>query len=141
METVSQRLEETTTRLEDVANGLQTNIAVHEERLKNQDKVIEEIRQAAKEHQQSDLNAHALMNEKLDGISSKLDVMKGAADATKTESTPPVDSITPSTIFDKIGTAVDRWKYWFYGGVFMAGALLHKANLFDYIEKIFTGHS
>src|SRR6185437_11143876 len=54
METISQRLEETTTRLGDVAEGLQTNIAVDEERLKNQDKLIEEIRQTAKEHAQSD---------------------------------------------------------------------------------------
>jgi len=137
METISQRLEETTTRLGDVAEGLQTNIAVDEERLKNQDKLIEEIRQTAKEHAQSDLNSHALMNEKLDNIKSGLDVLNGKL-ANKSEDS---DSDQPTSFFDKIINAIDKWKYWFYGGLFIAGAIAHKADLFDYIEKLITGHS
>jgi Rad3-related DNA helicase len=143
METVSQRLEEATARLGDVADGLRTNIAVHEERLKNQDKLIEEIRQTAREHQQSDLNAHTLMNEKLDKIKSSLDVLSGRNDPFNNHDFRNTNEDQPQkmTVSDKINSIIDKWKYWFYAGIFVAGAIAHKAELFDYIEKVFTGHS
>src|SRR5579863_7289235 len=78
METVSKRLQETTDRLGEIADALRTDNAVHEERLKNQDKVMEELRDAFTKHQEDDRNAFESVNTKLDGIKSTLDGLVGA---------------------------------------------------------------
>lgn len=139
METVSERLEQTTDRLANVAEGLRTNIAVHDERLKNQDRLIEEVKTSIDKHQEEDRRVHREMSTKLDAINSKIDGLVGADSVRAARQ---IADDTPKTSFwAKFDNMVDSWKYWFYGGLFVAGVLTHKANLFDYIEKIFTGHT
>lgn len=139
METVSERLVDATDRLGDIAEGLRTNIAVHEERLKNQDTLIAEVRQSVKDHQAADIQAHKQMNDKLDSINSKIDGLVGADSVRAARQI--ADDVPKPSFGAKVSDFIDSWKYWFYGGLFVAGVLTHKANLFDYIEKIFTGHN
>src|SRR6184192_1920019 len=129
METVSQRLQETTDRLGEVADSLRTNIAVHEVRLKNQDRIIDEIRTEARNHQRDDQASHQQMNDKLDSINSKLDIMKGKEDAGSM-------ATEVSSFASKIGELFAKWKYAIWGAVFAAGVLTHKAHFFEWVLRM-----
>lgn len=136
METISQRLQETTDRLGEIADGLRTNIAVHEERLKNQDKLIEDVRASIVKHQEDDQKAHQAMNDKLDSIKSSIDQLTGAnaaANAAKADNSPL------SSLGSKISVAFTQWKYAVWGALFAAGVLTHKAHFFEWLLKFLVG--
>jgi len=137
METVSQRLQETTDRLGEIADGLRTNIAVHEERLKNQDKLIEDVRASIMKHQEDDQKAHQAMNDKLDSIKSSIDQLTGAN--TRREDRQTKEDNALNTLGSKIGQYLSQWKYAIWGAVFAAGVFTHKAHFFEWILKFLVG--
>lgn len=128
METVSQRLADTTDRLDKVLDDAKVDIAVQRERLDNHDDAIQGISDAIKQHQDDDRSAHKEMNDKLDGIKSAVDQLTGAA----SKDTPA------NTFWTRLMSMMSQWKYAILGGMFVAGALTHKAHFFEWLLKFFV---
>lgn len=132
-ETISERLVGVVDRLGEVAEGLRTNIAVHNERLDNQDKLIEELKDSVENHQAEDRRMHAEMSAKLDDIQTSVDQLTGAK-----KSIVKVEQEADS-IWDKAKTVFINFRYAFWGALFAAGVLTHKAHLFEWILKFLVG--
>lgn len=131
METVSQRLADTTDRLDNLVDKANIDIAVQRERLDNHDEALQGIQAAIQQHQTDDRNAHKEMNAKLDDIKSSVDKMSvGKAIANVEKSA--------TSIWVRASDIIGKWRYAFIGGMFVAGALTHKAHFFEWLIKFFV---
>ena len=132
-ETISERLVGVVDRLGEVADGLRTNIAVHNERLDNQDRILGELKDSIESHQAEDRRLHGEMTTKLDNIQTSVDQLTGA-----NKSLVKVEQ-EADTLWDKAKDVFIKFRYAFYGALFAAGVLTHKAHFFEWILKFLVG--